>query len=87
MTVGDLFAQKYGCKTELVSSVVQALGYLFWMCQQVAVSLLSAESLPTGTLATALTVVPPELTGLLASIAGYMIGQWISPVSDISSVS
>ncbi|QDV19133.1 Sodium/glucose cotransporter [Gimesia panareensis] len=34
LTVGDLFAQKYGPKTELVSSIVQALGYLPWIAAQ-----------------------------------------------------
>lgn len=34
LTVGDLFAQKYGRKTELVSSIVQALGYLPWIAAQ-----------------------------------------------------
>ena len=57
-------------------------GSLFWMGQQIAVSLLSSETVPTGTLATILTTVPPELTGLLASIAGYLIGQWITPETE-----
>ncbi len=34
LTVEDLFAQKYGRKTEFVSSVVQALGYLPWVAAQ-----------------------------------------------------
>lgn len=34
LTVGDLFARKYGRKTELVSSIVQALGYLPWIAAQ-----------------------------------------------------
>ncbi len=34
LTVGDLFAQKYGPKTELISSIVQALGYLPWIAAQ-----------------------------------------------------
>ncbi|HBL44942.1 sodium:solute symporter family protein [Gimesia sp.] len=61
-------------------------GSLFWMGQQIAVSLLSSETVPTGTLKTILTTVPPELTGLLASIAGYLIGQWISPRVDMPRV-
>ncbi|MCA9113116.1 MAG: sodium:solute symporter, partial [Planctomycetaceae bacterium] len=34
LTVGDLFARKYGRKTELVSSVVQSLSYLPWIAAQ-----------------------------------------------------
>lgn len=34
LTVGDLFARKYGRRTELVSSVVQAVGYLPWIAAQ-----------------------------------------------------
>lgn len=34
LTVGDLFARKYGPRTELVSSIVQALGYLPWIAAQ-----------------------------------------------------
>jgi solute:Na+ symporter, SSS family len=34
LTVGDLFARKYGRKTEFVSSIVQALGYLPWIAAQ-----------------------------------------------------
>ncbi len=30
-TVGDLFADKYGSKTVLVSSIVLAAGYLPWI--------------------------------------------------------
>lgn len=34
LTVGDLFARKYGRKTELVSSLVQSVGYLPWIAAQ-----------------------------------------------------
>lgn len=34
LTVGDLFARRYGRRTELVSSIVQALGYLPWIAAQ-----------------------------------------------------
>ncbi|WP_299463572.1 sodium:solute symporter family protein [uncultured Gimesia sp.] len=62
-------------------------GGMLWITHQIVVLLLSSEPLQPGTFASTLTAIPPELTGLLASIAGYAIGQRLSPATDIASAS
>ncbi|MCA9005627.1 MAG: sodium:solute symporter family protein [Planctomycetaceae bacterium] len=59
-------------------------GGLFWMGHQIVVSQLTSEAVQAGTFPMLLTTIPPELTGLLASVIGYLIGQRFSPSADVS---
>ncbi|MCA9113634.1 MAG: sodium:solute symporter family protein [Planctomycetaceae bacterium] len=49
-----------------------------WIVHQLAVYFFAAETASPGPLADALTAIPPELTGLVASAAGYVLGQFFS---------
>ncbi len=60
-------------------------GSVLWIAHQIAVLMFASEQSQSGTLAMTLTAIPPELTGLLASIAGYVLGQQYSPARSCSS--
>tara|TARA_R110002095_G_scaffold154388_7_gene134194 strand:+ start:1287 stop:2750 length:1464 start_codon:yes stop_codon:yes gene_type:complete len=61
-------------------------GSLFWIAHQGMALLFPFDPMQPETLASMLSGIPPELTGLLASFAGYVIGQWYSPESIVSTV-